>query len=81
LGFGFLARRLGEAILEMLKALRGLGFEASAAPPVFLSNLLEWNLKVSKVQTRFCESVAQSLLPYLEDRALILQHNPKLQGI
>eukprot|EP00434_Breviolum_minutum_P022653 symbB.v1.2.019990.t1/scaffold1654.1/size107508/15 len=39
-------RRLGEAILEMLKALRGLGFE---------------------VQTRFCESVAQSLLPYLEN--------------
>lgn len=39
-------RRLGEAILEMLKALRGLGFE---------------------VQTRFCESVASSLLPYLEN--------------
>lgn len=38
-------RRLGEAILEMLKALRGLGFE---------------------VQTHFCESIASSLLPYLE---------------
>jgi len=39
-------RRLGEAILELLKALRGLSFE---------------------VQTRFCERIAASLLPFLED--------------
>ncbi|CAE7448091.1 ref(2)P [Symbiodinium natans] len=39
-------RRLGEAILELLKALRGLSFE---------------------VQTRFCEQVSASLLPFLED--------------
>jgi len=38
-------KRLGEALLELLKALRGLGFE---------------------IQTHFCESVASSLLPYLE---------------
>ncbi|CAJ1407749.1 unnamed protein product [Effrenium voratum] len=43
--------RLGEAMLEMLKALRGLSFE---------------------VQTGFCERLAESLLPNLEELAKLV---------
>ena len=45
-GNGADRRRLGESILELLKAIRGLGFE---------------------IQTHFCESLASTLVPYLEN--------------
>ena len=66
-GIGPIARRLGEAILDMLKALRGLGFEAVEV----VSNhpaIPHASFPLLEVQTRFCESVASSLLPYLEDK-------------
>jgi len=46
LGAGHGPRRLGESVLELLKALRGLAFEAQAS---------------------FCESLAERLMPILDD--------------
>ena len=76
--FGVSARRLGEAILEMLKALRGLGFEASAPRPV-LSNLLKsQSVAGSNALLRECRSKPFALFggPGFNFAA-----EPKLQGI
>lgn len=75
-------RRLGEAILDLLKALRGLSFEAIPLLHISTENNLEnvipcasyllcaSILQFFQVQARFCEKVASGLLPYLEDSGL-----------
>ena len=61
----FYVRRLGEAILELLKALRGLSFEVGISVAK-LYHIIDGQRR-SEVQTSFCEQVSASLLPFLEE--------------